>query len=516
MRDASAFLAAFWAQERALVASGLEPMPEWWRREIERFYRSGKRRWVIRKGRRVFASTCVAPRLAVAEMLFGEHPHLSGTPPLLYAFLSVQRGESVWRLTGITAILNALNVAHETAAATVRVKDYPAVFQVITASFRATVGGTVAFAWCDEVSSWNDDKVSKNPAEQVIGTLAPALATLPDARLFLVSSPLTSEDYHAKQFELGETPEQCVSFGTTWDITRGSVRELTEEQTRAMEPNLRWWNRAYAAVPVDGVEEDWFGDAACAVTFTDETPPAVRLGMAPIFTIDPAFANDYFGWSVVTSEPASGVANDNDRRLTVVQDSGAWKPDGEPRALLERLRDQVLRPYAHLAGNDNATFYVHTDQAEFYSLREVARQLGITLLLESWTGGASEKSKLTRFRAVRTAMLGGEVRINRSRRGGELHRQFRSVAGVLLPSGNERIEYKRSGEGHCDELSAVAMGLALALERPPVAARPVVVVQKKDNPVEWRKAAIKEMEEKRRREWKRSPQDVLRKAMGGR
>jgi len=89
--------------EAQIVAAGLPPKPAWWRETVERFERQGKRRRVVRKGRRVFASTCVAPRLAVAEMLFGEHEHIPGTPPLVYAFLSVKRDEAANRLRGVRA-----------------------------------------------------------------------------------------------------------------------------------------------------------------------------------------------------------------------------------------------------------------------------------------------------------------------------------------------------------------------------------------------------------------------------
>lgn len=85
-RDAAIFLRRFWKLEERLVAAGMPAMPQWWRDTITRFYRGGKRRLVVRKGRRVFASTCVAPRLAVAEMLFGGHPHQPGTPPLVCIF----------------------------------------------------------------------------------------------------------------------------------------------------------------------------------------------------------------------------------------------------------------------------------------------------------------------------------------------------------------------------------------------------------------------------------------------
>lgn len=244
-RDVGAFLLKLWALEALLVRAGFPPMPQWWRTEIERFYRSGKRRWVIRKGRRVFASTCVAPRLAVAEMLYGQHPHVPGTPPLVYAFLSVKKAEAGKRLIGVAAILDALGEKYSEAGDTLELRNRPAVFTVVTANFRTNVGDTVAFAWLDELARWHDDALSANPAEQVVGSLAPALSTLPDAKIIMVSTPLGTEDYHARQFDLGETATQCVSFGETWTINPSLPREACEE----LEPDRKLFLREYGGVP---------------------------------------------------------------------------------------------------------------------------------------------------------------------------------------------------------------------------------------------------------------------------
>jgi len=246
-RDQGRFLARLWAMEATLVEHGFAALPPWWVATIERFYRSGKRRLVVRKGRRVFASTAVAPRLAVAEMLFGEHEHLRGTPPHVYAFLSVRRGEAANRLRGVSAILDALGIKYRENAATNQLEllELPAVFAVVTANFRTSVGETVAFAWCDEVARWRDDDSGANPAEQVVGSLAPALSTLPDARLFLVSSPLGPDDFHARAFDAGETDLQSVAFGETWTINPS----LSKEETRKLEPDERIWKREYAAIP---------------------------------------------------------------------------------------------------------------------------------------------------------------------------------------------------------------------------------------------------------------------------
>src|SRR5258706_5009813 len=153
-RDPATFLSHLWALEDALIDAGFPEMPERWRREIARFERSGKRRFVIRKARRIFASTCVAPRLAVCEMLFGEHEHLPGTPALVYAFLSVKKGEAAKRLDGVRSILDVLGEDYVERGETIELTNRPAVFAVVTANFRTNVGDTVAFAWCDEVARW--------------------------------------------------------------------------------------------------------------------------------------------------------------------------------------------------------------------------------------------------------------------------------------------------------------------------------------------------------------------------
>lgn len=253
MRSAEAFLAALWHLEETLIAAGFPPMPAWWRETIERFERSGKRRRVIRKGRRVFASTCVAPRLAVAEMLFGQHPHLRGTPPHVYAFLSVKRDEASKRLHGIRAILDVLSEPYTERGDTIELTKRPAVFAVVTANYRVSVGDTIAFCWCDEVARWRDDESGANPSEEVIGSLAPALATLPDAHLWLVSSPLSTMDFHARSFDLGETEQQAIAFGASWTINP----TLTEEGTHTLEPNARLWSREWAAIPQGAITQCW-------------------------------------------------------------------------------------------------------------------------------------------------------------------------------------------------------------------------------------------------------------------
>jgi hypothetical protein len=56
----------------ALVAAGWPALSRWWRRVLKAFYRSKRRRLVLRVGRRGGKSTALC-LIAVAEAVFGAH-----------------------------------------------------------------------------------------------------------------------------------------------------------------------------------------------------------------------------------------------------------------------------------------------------------------------------------------------------------------------------------------------------------------------------------------------------------
>jgi len=60
--------------------------------------------------------------------------------------------------------------------------------EVHTSSFRTVRGYTIVGAICDEVAFWRDD-ASANPDEEVFAALRPAMASVPGATLYAISSP---------------------------------------------------------------------------------------------------------------------------------------------------------------------------------------------------------------------------------------------------------------------------------------------------------------------------------------
>ncbi len=510
VRDSDLFLSRLWALDRALVAAGWPETSPWWRRQIDRFFRSGCRRWVLRVGRRGGKSSTLC-RVAVAWALFGEWDVPPGDTAVI-PFVSIDRSEAGGRLRTILEILDVLGVSRQERGETItiRVHGRPLMFRVATCSVSGTVGFTSVATFADEMARWESRETSANPAKEVMGSLRPTMATQAAAFEACSSSPWGEDDYHHELFEAGDSDDQCVAHAATWEANP----TITEDETHRLEPDQKTWSREYAAIPSQGVVNNWFGLAVDVALSLGVEPSGIRNGMRPLFAIDPAWVKDYFGWAVSSSEPAEAAgATAGPTKEVWLQNSGAYKPEPEkpldPEETLTRFRDEIVLPTLALAGRSDETPVVHTDQAEFYSLKAIARRLGIRLELIAWTAGTGENSKLTRHRAVRTGMRAREVRIPDKP---SLVRQFRAVSGVLLPSGNERIVYGNV-EGHSDELAASIMSLSVALESVPAAAVVRVGPVRDDVGAQMRAARMKEVERRQKQQWDRDPRNAIRSAM---
>lgn len=264
-----AFLEKLWAVDAALAKQGFPAFSPWWRKQLTRFFLSDRRRWVVRVGRRGGKSTSWA-KVAVAVALYGAWVVPAGDTAVV-AFLSIDRGEASARLRTIAAMLAALDVEHSQRDGEIELKTRPVAFRVFAATTRA-VGFTAILAICDEVARWKDVATNANPAREVVASLAPALATQPEAKLILSSSPWTTHDFHATEFDKGDTSDQLATSAATWEANPS----VTEADTHALEPDPRIWSREYAAQPSDAVasfcsSEDY---DACVAVGVRRRPPA--------------------------------------------------------------------------------------------------------------------------------------------------------------------------------------------------------------------------------------------------
>lgn len=250
--------------DAAMVAAGSYPIPGRWWQALERFYLSDppKLALCIRKGRQVYFSKGVLPRVAGATLLVERY-----VPPgeiRSVACLSVKRSEAADRLLNIQGVLDVLRIPYSPAGETLNIPDLRARITVMTASYKTSVGDTCDLVFADELCRWQDDTSSSNPASRVIGSVTPVLVQLPNAKLFLVSSPWVDGDYHSKRIDAGDTVLQNVETFATWEV----MPHLTEQMCRNMCQDESEFNREYGAIPDDGATVPYLDPASIDAAFS--------------------------------------------------------------------------------------------------------------------------------------------------------------------------------------------------------------------------------------------------------
>jgi hypothetical protein len=477
MKAAGAFLAKLTKLDAVLVAAGFPAMSPWWRAQVERFIRSGRRRWLLRVGRRGGKSTTLC-RLAVAWSLYGSWSVPLGDTAVI-AFVSIDRDEAAARLRTIASILTVLGVPFEQRGDELELPGKRVVFRVVTCSVRGTVGFTSVAVFGDEVSRWESRETSSNPAAEVIGSLAPTLATQPDGFMVLSSSPWSLDDFHAVEFAKGDTEHQLTSFAPTWEANP----TLSEERTHELEPDNKRWLREYGAVPSASVSAALDGDAISRAQ--RYLPPGLRL-MQPVVCLDfSSGRGDAVVWSkVVWGRQDETPALVSERRylpghgfywepLLDADGRPTPNPDFEPRPPL-----LVVGPIQHQLGtfwhslpstqlvariaNDAKAWGASTvigDASNAYGLEGMFAVQGLRFITVPWT----QPNKAAAVTRIKRWMRDGQLCLPMPSEGAaaeRLDRELRAYEERLSPSG---VAIYNGARGmHDDHVAACVMMPAIA------------------------------------------------------
>lgn len=237
--------------DRLLVSKGWPAISPWWWGVLKRFYMSGRRRFVLRVGRRGGKSSTMC-RVAVVETLFGEHVVPPGDVGV-FVIIAQDKEQAAERLDTIEDILKAMGVEASRVDGlrpTIETRSFfsrrRVIFRVFPATIKGVSGPTCIGAICDEMAKWEDKDTGANPATEVIRSLKPAMATQPESKTWMISSPFATLDAHYKEFERGDTDGQCVAWAPSWVANP----TLTEAGTRADEEDEATWQREYNAIPM--------------------------------------------------------------------------------------------------------------------------------------------------------------------------------------------------------------------------------------------------------------------------
>ncbi len=244
------------AIDRALVAKKWVPIsPAWWR-ILERCYRSKKRNMVGRGGRRAGKSSTLIGRVAVFEMLSTKHVVPPGDIGW-FIVISADKTQAKNRIKTAHKALDDLDIVHRHTTEEITLGDRAVGMKAIAATLEAVVSDTCIGCLCDEMARWRDKDSGANPAKDILTSLKPSMATMPNAIAWYISAPWSTLDEHHKMYEAGNDETQEVFFGTTWDLNP----TITEEDTRKLERDKQSRDREYGAIPMSSDETKWFAAA---------------------------------------------------------------------------------------------------------------------------------------------------------------------------------------------------------------------------------------------------------------
>jgi hypothetical protein len=419
--------------ERVFVGLGFPPMSPWWADTIRQWYGSNKRQIVARVGRRGGKSSSLC-RLAVAEARHGLHKVPPGDTGVV-AIVSADRRDAQARLKTIMSLLDALGEAYKPDGdGAIVLQDRPVGFRVFTGSISGVSGFTGIFVFCDEVSKWKDRDTGANPATEVLASIRPTMATMPNARIVLSSSPMGHHDAHYDAFEAGDTGFQMVAYAPTWEANP----TLTEADTRTLEEEEVVWQREYAAVPQADSEQTLI--PATVVNGSVRVQPAElehKDGSMYVATMDPATRGN--AWTLILARRELDV-----RRVCLARQwMGSRDCPLSPKAVLEEIA-AILLPYG--------VRRVYSDQFAGDALVDIGRDTGLHIELAPW----SQSSRREALEEMRSLFLASRIEIPDD---ADVISDILSVQRVLTRAGSGHALRKR-GARHAD----YAMSLAMAVQ----------------------------------------------------
>jgi hypothetical protein len=204
--------------------------------------------------------------------------------------------------------------------------------EILTCNFRTIRGRTIVCALCDEIAFWMDE--GRNPDHEVVTGIRPATATIPNAKIVMLSSP------YARRGVLWEMYQRCYGKpdeGTlVWQAPTRTMNPLIPEDLIAKETEkdpiaaASEWGAAFRADIQSFLPLEWIERAV--VTGRYELPPA-RFAYSA-FADPSGGAQDAFTLSIAHREGE-----------TIVQDVlRAEKPPFDPYRVVSDF-SQLLREY---------------------------------------------------------------------------------------------------------------------------------------------------------------------------
>lgn len=435
-----------------LAEVGWPRISPWWWRVITEFYESGVLGCVITGGRRGGKSSVIAGKIACAELLTmvtnerGEARPLHDVPPGdigYFAMVSAEKPQAKARVNTTKKALAALGyeLAKDNTEEIV-IKGMRLGVLAVTASLQGVVSFTCIGALLDEMALWKDGEDDANPAEEVVKSLKPTMATMRNARCWYVSAPWAEMGLHYEMSQAGDTQTQRVFQGATWEMNP----TLTEADTHLLEEDYPSWQRGYAAIPMAADESKFFSadfiEAAHKRSFELTRPERIDAGG------DFAFRRNSSALAVLAREGERFELRAAEERI----------PGKRPLVPSETITD--LAAIAVAKGAESISCDLHYIE----SVREVVDAIDLPL--------AEYPTNENAANYVRLRVLLAKGAIDLSRAPKKLIAQLKETTGKPLDGGGLSIKNKTVAGAHGDLVSALVCAL-WGIEQPQINKRAI-------------------------------------------
>jgi hypothetical protein len=304
---------------------------------------------------------------------------------------------------------------------------------------RSVRGLPIIFCCAEELNFWRSEEDStRNPAEEVLASVRPALIQFAYGRLLMVSSPWNKSGpmWQAFSKRLETRDPLCMRMTSVQGNPTLDPVRLAEEQRRdpdryAREIEAEWLDAASALLPSDALD-------ASIAKGRFENPP--KPGVRYVAGIDAGFRSDAFGFSLSHAEG----------ERVVVDLVRSWQPKPKKPVNFVATMDAIT---------EICKFYscrqAFSDQVCNEVIRQRLKQEGIAVEQVSTLGRRASGI----YQTLRAKCLAGQLEILDN---AELIGQLRRLEIVRSGGGGERCE---ASSGHDDVAIAAALSIHMSCGR---------------------------------------------------
>jgi hypothetical protein len=387
-------------------------------------------------GRRSGKSDKVAANVALYEAFFRQHKLSPGERGVVLLLAQNMRQAQVVRgyIEGKITKSPILS-QHVEGARTHEIDlDNGITIGIYPASFRSIRGLSVVACICDEIAFWWTEEGYANPDVEVLRAVRPSMATFPNAKLVLASSPYAMTGVLWDMWRDRKKDREVLVWHAPTALMNPAVPErfLANEKRRDPENYRREYEGEFteavsAFLPALAIEE-------CVVKGrTEVDPEGDWLYRA---AIDAAFKGDRF---------VLAIAHQNDTGTVLVDHLSSWQGTRQEPVRLGAVIPEIGKQLQRYRVGS-----VYADQYGAEPLRHAFAQAGIGFQEVTFTS----QSKADLYNTLRLRILDRRVELLDHK---DSLRELRGLEVELLPGGAVRIRHGSSG--HDDYADAIALAV---------------------------------------------------------